>query len=172
MKTVNWKTAVELAGITGILIGLYFVYAELRLNSTIARAELNIGVFQLHENLQNHFHDSDFVSVYLKGIEVPEQLSIAERRRLGAFFDAIQSIFVYEFHNYHLGLFPEFEELPRVLVRRHMTGKFGRAWWDLRKQNVPDDLRIVIDDELAKHGSTNLEFDFDAQLRRRFDGVE
>lgn len=172
MKSINWKTAVELAGITGILIGLYFVYAELRLNSTIARAELNTGVTQLAEGLQDRFHDPEFVSVYLKGLETPGQLSGAERRRLRAFYDSMYNIFFFEFHNYYLGLFPEFENLPRVLARRHMTGKFGRAWWDLKRQDAPDALRIVIDDELASHGSTNLELEFDAKLQRQLENLQ
>ncbi len=166
MRSFNWKAAVEFAGIAGILLGIYFVYAELKLNSTIARAELNVFVNQQHLDVRDHFSDPEFVTIYSKGLDAASELTAAERRRLGAFYDSLANIFGYEYRNYLQGIFVEYEALPRKLVRNYMTGQFARAWWEIRKESMPDAVRIVIDDELAKHPFANLELQFDLKLEK------
>ena len=165
MRTINWKSAVEFAGITGILIGLYFVYAELQQNSTIARAELNIFVSQKSLDIRDHFSDPEFVEIYLKGLDSAEELNAAERRQLSEFYQDVASVFGYEYRNYLLGIFVEYEELPRILVRRYMTGQFARAWWAVQRESVPAAVRLVIDDELSRSSSKNLELQFDSKLQ-------
>ena len=136
---------------------MYFVYAELRQNSTIARAELNVFVNQQHLDIQDHFSDPDFVEIYLKGLDSAEQLNAAERRQLSEFYGGISNIFGYEYRNYQLGIFVEYEALPRILVRRYMTGQFARAWWEVQRESAPEAVRLVVDDELSKSSSKNLE---------------
>ena len=165
MRTINWKSAVEFAGIVGILIGMYFVYAELRQNSTIARAELNIFVNQQYLDIRDHFSDPDFVDIYLKGLDSADELNAAERRQLSEFYQGIANIFGYEYRNYLLGIFVEYESLPRVLVRKYMTGKFARAWWAVERASLPEAVRLVIDDELSRSSSKNLELQFDSKLQ-------
>ena len=170
MKSINWKSAVELAGIAGILLGLYFVLAELRQNSTIARAELNIFVNQQYLDIQDHFSDPEFVDLYMKASESVDALTMAERRRLYEFYERIATISGYEYRNYLLGIFVEYEALPRVLVQRYMTGQFGRAWWAVRRDSMPEAARLVVDDELSKTASANLDFQLDLKLLEQVEG--
>ena len=170
MRTTNWKSAIEFAGIVGILVGLYFVYAELRQNSTFARAELNIFVNQQHLDIQDHFSDPEFVIFYLKGLHSASALTIAERRQLTEFYEGILNVFGYEYRNYLLGLFVEYEALPRILVRKYMTGQFARAWWSARKDSTPEAVRLIVEDELDKAASANLEHQFDLRLQEEIEG--
>ncbi len=164
MKISNWKSAVELVGIAGILIGMVFVYAELQQNSTIARAELNIFVNQQYLDVQDHFSDPKFVEIYMKGLDSADALTAAERRQLSEFYEGVANIFGYEYRNYLLGVFVEYEALPRILVRKYMTGQFARAWWAAKRESTPEAIRLVIDDELSNNGSANLDFQFDLRL--------
>jgi hypothetical protein len=164
MKEINWKSAVEYAGIAGILIGLYFVYAELHQNSTIARADLNIFVNQQYLDIQDHFSDPEFVDLYLKGQDSAGALTAAERRQLGEFYNRVSVVFGYEYRNFLLGVFVEYEALPRRLVREYMTGQFSRAWWAVKRGSTPEAIRLVIDDELSKSASENLEHQFDEKI--------
>jgi hypothetical protein len=172
IKTTNWKTVAEFAGMTGILLGLYFVYAELQLNSTIARTELNVFVNQSVRDLEDHFSDPDFVSVYLTGLDTAEELTAFERRQLSEFYESVASIFGFEYRNYMLGIFVEYEELPRILVRKYMTGQFAQAWWALKRDTMPEAVKIMIDDEIAKSSSIKLEVDFDSRLVEKLRHVQ
>ena len=152
---------------TGILLGLYLVYAELQLNSTIARTELNVFVSQSVRDIEDHFSDPDFVSMYLTGLDAADELTAVERRQLGEFYESIVSLFGFEYRNFMLGIFVEYEELPRILVRRFMTGQFAQAWWATKRDAMPEAIRVMVDDEIAKNSSTNLELDFDTKLAER-----
>jgi hypothetical protein len=164
MKNVDWKTIVEFTGIAGILVGLYFVFAELRQEGTVARADLNVGVMNLAEGVQSRFDDPAFTAMYLKGLEAVDDLSAVERRQLSAFYNSIAQIFVYEWHNYTLGLFPEYENLPRILTRRYMTGEYGRAWWAVNKVHMPNDIVVLVDDELSKYSGIVFDLQSDLEL--------
>ena len=164
MKNIDWKTIVEFIGIAGILVGLYFVFAELRQESTVARADLNVGVMNLAEGVQSRFDDPAFTAMYLKGLEAADELSAVERRQLSAFYNSIAQIFVYEWHNYTLGLFPEYEDLPRILTRRYMTGEYGRAWWAVNKVHMPNDIIVLVDDELSKYSGMVFDLKSDLEL--------
>ena len=63
----------------------------------------------------------------------------------------------------------EYEALPRVLVQRYMTGQFGRAWWAVRRDSMPEAARLVVDDEMSKTGSANLDFQIDLRLREEIE---
>jgi hypothetical protein len=164
MKNIDWKTIAEFTGIAGILVGLYFVFAELRQESTVARADLNVGVMNLAEGVQSRFDDPAFTAMYLKGLEAADELSAVERRQLSAFYNSIAQIFVYEWHNYTLGLFPEYEDLPRILTRRYMTGEYGRAWWAVNKVHMPNDIIVLVDDELSKYSGIVFDLKSDLEL--------
>jgi len=164
MKNIDWKTIVEFIGIAGILVGLYFVFVELRQESTVARADLNVGVMNLAEGVQSRFDDPAFTAMYLKGLEAADELSAVERRQLSAFYNSIAQIFVYEWHNYTLGLFPEYEDLPRILTRRYMTGEYGRAWWAVNKVHMPNDIIVLVDDELSKYSGMVFDLKSDLEL--------
>jgi hypothetical protein len=164
MKPVNWKSVVELAGIAGILLGLYFVYAELQQSGMIARAELNTYLIPQYLDIQEHFSDPEFSELYLKASESADVLTIAERRQLYVFYEGIGDVFMYENWNYQLGIFADQEGLPRKLVRRYLTGQFGRAWWAVTRNSIPEGVKLVVDDEMSKIASANLDFEIDLKL--------
>ena len=80
------------------------------------------------------------------------------------FYERIATVFGYEYRNYLLGIFVEYEARPRVLVRRYMTGQFGRAWWAVRRESMPEAARLVVDDEMSKTASANLDFQLELKL--------
>ena len=47
MHTSNLRGSVEIIGILAVIAGLYFVYDELQLNRTIARAEMSASTNSL-----------------------------------------------------------------------------------------------------------------------------
>ena len=72
--------------------------------------------------------------------------------------------FYYEYHNYSIGLFPEYEDLIRVLTRRYMTGEFSRAWWSVHKRNMPSAVADVVADELENFSGVIVDIQQDSEL--------
>ncbi len=83
------KESVEFLALLAILLGLYFVYAELRQNGVIARAEVNNIVFQNLMDQRRWKSDPEFSKIYLKGLYAPGELTEAERFRLNEFYDSV-----------------------------------------------------------------------------------
>ena len=101
----------------------------------------------------------------MKGLDSASALTIAERRQLTEFYEGILNVIGYEYRNYLLGVFVEYEALPRILVRKYMTGQFARAWWSARKDSTPEAVRLIVEDELDNATSANLEHQFDLRLQ-------
>lgn len=157
MNLHSWKHVGELVGMAAILAGIYFVYAEIRQNSVIARAELSSQtVMQLGE-IDNQFLDPEFSALYLKSTYSPLDLSEAERLQLGAFFGKMARLMIWEYRNYSFGLFAEHDLIPRYLARRYLSYGYGRAWWNSVGKRIDPIVAAIVNEELAKDDSyTNM----------------
>ena len=148
MNKLTWKEIAELVGLATILLGMYFVYAEIQQNGVIARVELSSFAQQRMEYIRAPLMDSEFSKVYIKGVKTPTELDESERQQLNAFFADVVGVMIYERHNYRLGIFEEYESLTRLLARRYLMQGFGRAWWNVEKVSVPPEIVEVVDQEL------------------------
>ena len=166
-----WKQIVDVTGIVAILIGLFFVYQEIRQNSTIARAELSTNSVERRNQLENMMLDPEFAALYLKGLRTPADLEEVERRQLNEYFRALYTIALYERRNFRLGIFSEFTIMTRALARRHFVAGYGRVWWDVSRDNANPEVARIIDAELARVGGRSPFLDFDNEMVRQLEAL-
>jgi len=167
MGSKNWKNMAELGGIAAILLGLFFVYLEIQQNGTIARAELMSGTTENLVEIHWQLSDPEFARLYAKSLHTPAELTEPERIQLDGFFSNVRFTFTRERRLYNLGVFAEYEIVPRLYGPRFFSSGYGRAWWDIRKKTTDPAIVKVIDEELSRLDGTIVFFEFDRQITQQ-----
>ena len=171
MNKSAWKEIAELVGLLTILLGVYFVYAEIRQNGKIARAELSAVAQMRFEYINAPRRDPEFSKLYIKGQRTPAELDESERQRLDSYFQDVFLIMIYEYHNYRLEIFIDYEPVTKRLARRYFVQGFGRAWWNMTREYAPPDLAEVVDKELMKLDQSNGWTSRDLRLREKIESL-
>ncbi len=148
--SLKWKEVAELIGLVAILTGMYFVYAEIQQSSTIARAELSSANFQRMAELRDKLLDAEFSDLYQKGVRSPSDLNESERDVLGGYFMSLLWVLIFEKQNYDLGIFAEYDQMARFVTRQYFVRGYGRAFWNVAKNQFDVDIAAVVNEELAK----------------------
>lgn len=160
---MKWKNFYEAIGVVAILIGLAFVYRELQLIGTIARAELSAETARNIETLSQMRIESDFADVYVKSVENPEALTRAERIRLNIWLGGILEQYLRECYYVEIGIFQECDSYPRGTALRFFSSRYGRAFWQVvRNRMVGPKMTAIIDAELARVPLDDIELQIDA----------
>lgn len=144
------KEALEVVGLVAILSGMYFVYAEIKQNGTIARAELSSDSIQRLSELRDKLLDPEFSALYQKGFKSPSDLSESERDMLRAYFRSLIWILYFEYQNYNLGIFAEYDQMARTVTRQFFASGYGRAYWRAVENRITADIAAVVNEELSK----------------------
>ena len=131
MKSVDWKDIVEIVGIGTLIVGLYFVYEELRQTSTIARANMSLEITRITIDLNNQERDPVFAQVLARANSVPDELSPVERVQLNAYYRDVIEAYIREGYNFNLGIFPEWTSKIRRTAPRYFGSGYGRAYWNV-----------------------------------------
>ena len=173
MRTTNWKDIVEVVGIASIVVGLVFVYLELRQTSTIARAEMSNEANQILAELDEQERDPSFARILIKADSNPEELSQTERLQLNAFFRRVLDAYSRENYYYRLGIFDEWVSPIRRTAPRYFGSGYGRAWWDVRKSFFISATRtavaVEVDRSLENSEAVEFYLDFDSDVVRRLE---
>ena len=169
MISSKWRELAELAGIIAILAGLYFVYDEIQQTATIARAELNSVSSQRMWELNGYMSDPEFSKLYLKGLHTPTELNETERFRLNAFYQRVLELYGFEFRNYQLGIFAEYEIVPRNSSPVFFGSGYGRIFWNVRREFYNPAIVKIVDDALANIEGDGVLLDFDSEVRKRLE---
>jgi len=147
---LKWNEIAELVGLAAILSGIFFVYAEIRQNGTIAQAELNFANRGKLDDISSRVLDPKFSALYLKGIHNPSELNETERQSLNAHFESLLLVLSIEYHNTRVGVFNEYEILPRQIAREYFSVGYGRAFWNVRMRTYIPQVVTIVEDELSK----------------------
>ena len=150
VRALKWKEVAELVGLIAILSGMFLVYEEIRQNSAIARAELSSANFQRMAELRDELLDEEFSALYQKGVQSPETLDTSERQVLREYFNSFIWVLAFEYQNYNLGIFAEYDQMARIVARQQFARGFGRAYWNAAKNRFNPDIVAVVDEELAR----------------------
>ena len=169
LKAVSWKEIAELIGMVAILIGLYFVYTEIRQNVVIARAELGSTTNQNLLEQRRMLSDPEFSSIFLKGLRSPDQLTEAERFRLNNFYESTLVMYGFEFLNYSYGIFGEFTSVPKLNSPAIFGAGYGRYWWNTRRQIVNPRIAEAIDEALAGLQEPDVFHELDRRIQEQIE---
>jgi len=71
VRQAHWKNVAEVIGTGAIIVGLIFVYAELRQNRIIARAELSAESACMFAALDERERDPQFARMLVKSKDKP-----------------------------------------------------------------------------------------------------
>lgn len=165
------KQIAEIVGLLAILVGLYFVYTEIRQTSIIARSEMSASAQMRPEYITAQFSDPGFRQLYIKGLRTPSDLLESERLRLTAFFEDVLTLMYFEYHHFSLGIFEEYEVLTRFYARRYFMRGFGRAWWNIRRESVPRQISDIVEQEVSTLERSIDWIWLDDQLTREIDSL-
>jgi len=163
----NVKESIEFLALLAILLGLYFVYVEIRQNGVIARAQLNSITFQSAIDRRRWKSDPEFSKIYLKGLYTPGELNEAERFRLNEFYNTVLISYGFEFYNYNLGIYAEYTNVPRSTSPAIFGAGYGRMWWNVRRKTANPSIAEVIDNAILELDGGNVVLDFDSQIRQQ-----
>jgi hypothetical protein len=168
MKPIDWKSVVEIVGIGALIVGLYFVYEELRQTSTIARANMSLEITRITIDLNAQERDPAFANILVRARTVPDELTPAERVQLNAYYRDVIEAYIREGYNFSLGIFPEWTSKIRRTAPMYFGSGYGRAYWNVFRTQ-PDVPSIFIDE--VDRGLENLELvnywrDFDNRISR------
>lgn len=150
VNSLKWNEIAELVGLAAILSGIFFVYAEIKQNGTIAQAELNFANRANLDDISTRVLDPEFSALYLKGIHNPAELNETERQSLNAHFESLLAVLSFEYHSTRLGIFREYEILPRQIAREYFAVGYGRAFWNVRMRTYIPQVVTIVEDELSK----------------------
>ena len=167
MQSTNWKNIAELGGIAAILLGLFFVYLEIQQNGTIARADLMSGTTENLVGIHQQLSDPEFARLYAKSLHTPAELTEPERIQLDGFFSQVRFTFTRERRLYNIGVFAEYDVVPRLYGPRFFSSGYGRVWWDIRKKTTDPAVVMVIDEELSKLDGSSVYLEFDGQITQQ-----
>ena len=168
MKTIDWKSAVEIVGIGALIIGLYFVYEELRQTSTIARANMSLEVTRITIDLNAQERDPAFAKILVKARTSPDELTAVERIQLNAFYSDVIEVYVREYYSFSLGIFPEWTSKIRRTAPIYFGSGYGRAYWNVIKTQpgAPSFFREEVDRSLENRDAVEFWKGFDQRISR------
>ena len=168
MRSIDWKSAVEVVGIGALIVGLYFVYEELRQTSTIARANMSLEVTRINIDLNAQERDSAFAQMMAKSRTAPNELTAAERIQLNAYYRDVIEVYVREAYNFNLGIFPEWTSKIRRTAPEYFGAGYGRAYWNVMKTqpDIPSVFIEEVDRSLENQDAIEFWKQFDERIAR------
>jgi len=150
MRKFDWKDAVEIVGLVAIVVGLYYVYRELELNASIARAQLSAETAGNLLALDQALVTDDLAAAYARSLSDPEDLTDIERMKVNLFLVNILEQYMRECYYEEVGIFDECESYPRGTALKYFGSRYGRAFWSTVRNNmVSPHIASVIDETLA-----------------------
>jgi hypothetical protein len=139
-------------GNLAIIIGLVVVAVELRQTSTIANGELSIIYMTNWQALDRSRQDPSFAAVYVKSMEQPDELTLAEKVQLDGYYWVMAGQWEIARQLTESGLFNmTYEEILRLDVRILLTTPYAQAWWRWYRDEFADPVMAsIVDDELER----------------------
>ncbi len=122
MRPIKWKNVAETAGFLAILAGLFFVYEELRLSRTVARAELSAESARMLAVLDEQERNPEFAKVLVKSRNNSDELTPSEQVQLDSYLHGALMVYIRELYNYRREIFDEFTSLIRATAPRRGRG--------------------------------------------------
>jgi hypothetical protein len=165
MNLPTWKEAVELVGLLAIFLGLFFVYKEIEIIETIARAQLSADTNNNLFELDQMAFSKELASTFTKANEDPEGLTATERWQLNLFLAQVLEQYDRECYYEEIDIFQECESVPRATALRYFGSRYGRAFWKTaRNRMIEPRISAIIDDELAKNPADDIAMQIDKSV--------
>ena len=169
MHTSNLRGSVEIIGILAVIAGLYFVYDELQLNRTIARAEMSASTNSLLWEIEALERDPKISALLIKSTENPNELTKVERRQINSILLGVLLVYFRERYNYERGIFEEWTSLIDYSAPKYFGQGYGRVYWEVMKTRpgVRQDIVEAVDRALKNDQIINFERNFDSEVLKK-----
>ena len=143
----------------GIVLGLVLVGLQLRQNSELTRIQLLYEESNRAIELETEVVGEQAAEVWAKSIEAPEELTLAEIRIMEALLWSFVEQLRGTYRLAELGLLSDEDWQKRAEgeVTFYLSDRYSRAWWkniSTGNSNIPEELRRVVDEVIARDGST------------------
>lgn len=143
----------------GIVLGLVLVGLQLRQNSELTRIQLLYEESNRAIDLETQVVGEQAAEVWAKSIEAPEDLTLAEIRIMEALLWSFVEQLRGTYRLAALGILSEEDWRSRAEseVTFYLGDRYSQAWWrniSTESGNIPEELRRVVDQVIARGGST------------------
>ena len=154
MRKRNWIDGLEPFTSVNILAGLILVAYEIRQNNDFAEADavraLSVGWRQINMSV----YKTDMASIHIKSIEDPQNLTLAEILKMGAWLSMIVNQYSLEFSMDYRNLGYDYGDVPNGTEESLLGGfdyyfgnRFARSWYFENKQWIDIDIVEIMDRE-------------------------
>jgi len=75
------------------------------------------------------------------------------------------------FQTHYRALFVEYDGVPRGLARRFLVNGYGRAWWNVERENLNPRISEVVDHELLKIDSGESWAEHDSRIMQEIEAL-
>jgi hypothetical protein len=163
-KLTEW---LNLGASVGVLVGLFLVAYEVRQAGQYSFAQIRGDMLSHYSNLSMSSYSSDIMSVTIKAIEQPEQLTDEELAKayewLSAFMNVVHKNAVYY---YDFGWAGDPTDSFHTIGKFNFNSAFARAWFDSNKEWLHPRLAEIIKGEIEANPVNN-RFLMGAALREK-----
>lgn len=147
----------------GIVLGLVLVGFQLRQNSELVRIQLLYEESIRAVELETEVVGERAAEVWAKSIQAPEDLTLAEIRIMEALLWSFMEQLRGTYRLAEMGLLSDQDWRIRAEseVTFQLSDPYSRAWWknySTGNNHLPEELRTVIDDVIARDDSTVKEY--------------
>ena len=151
MKKIDWRFALELVGMTLLIMSVLFLAIQVRQDHNLARSALGSQTIELLNELELTKSDPDFAKAYEKMLREPDSLTDDEMIQINSYLYAAKMLIQRDCYLAYRGVF----STCRAFVRRHIGHFFGsryaQSWWRVdRQQNSARPFDEWIEEEFEK----------------------
>lgn len=111
-----------------VIVGLFFVYQELRQNRVVAQAERLSDVYIENSEIRRFMYDNHTLLLMRKAVDQPNQLTDEEVAELDSFFEIIWTMWAQNVAIGRLGLNASTPEIAANDLTWYLGSPIGRRW--------------------------------------------
>ena len=153
MRKIDWRIALELIGMTLLILSVIFLAVQIRQDHTLSRAALGSQTTELFNELVLTASDPSFAKTYEKMLREPDSLTDDEMIQINSYLYGAKMLIERDCYLAYRGVFKSCKAFVRKHIRHFFGSTYAQSWWRVNQQldrSGPLDERIQEEfDELA-----------------------
>ena len=155
MRKSSWIDGLQFFASLGVLAGLILVAYEIRQNNDLAQADAVRAMLVGWQQIAISEYETDIVSIYIKSIEDPENLTPTEIGKMSAWLTVVVNQYMLTFSMNERNLGYNYGDVANGPEKELLSGfeyyfgnRFGRSWYLENKGWIDSEIVEILDREL------------------------
>ena len=129
MAKMKWRDALELIGLTAIVLSLIFVGFQIRQEQKLARSDLGSRGLEVRLSLELTASDPAFAETFAKMLNEPDDLTDDEMVQVNGFLRAAKTLFIRECYLKSMGVYAECDAMLKNNAHYFFGSRYAQSWW-------------------------------------------